>query len=53
MKRFNTTGTCFPNRHYMVDLPKRIEIIRDMVEQGEYFCINRVGNMGKQPRLKR
>jgi len=52
MKRFNTVGTCFPNRHYMVDISKRIEIIRNMVEQGEYFCINRGRQYGKTTTLE-
>ena len=34
MKRFNTTGTCFPEDHYMVDLTERIREIRKMVDQG-------------------
>jgi len=52
MKQFNTTGTCFPNRHYMVDISERIGIIRKMVEQGEYFCINRGRQYGKTTTLE-
>ena len=32
MKKFNITGTCFPNRHYMVDLTSRVAQIKAMVE---------------------
>ena len=31
MKRFNVTGTCFPDEHYMVDIGERLEIIAQMV----------------------
>ena len=51
MKRFNTTGTCFPEDHYMVDLTERIREIRRMVDQGDYFCINRGRQYGKTTTL--
>ncbi|MBR6060184.1 MAG: AAA family ATPase [Victivallales bacterium] len=51
MKRFNTTGTCFPEDHYMVDLTERIREIRKMVDQGDYFCINRGRQYGKTTTL--
>ena len=37
MKEFNTAGTCFPHKHYMVDITKRIDAISKMVENGDYF----------------
>ena len=43
MKRFNTAGTCRPNEHYMVDITERLEIIREMIAQGDYFCIKKSG----------
>ena len=52
MKRFNTTGTCRPNEHYMVDITERLEIIRKMVSQGDYFCINRGRQYGKTTTLE-
>ena len=52
MKRFNTTGTCRPNEHYMVDITDRLEIIRKMVDEGDYFCINRGRQYGKTTTLK-
>ena len=52
MKRFNTAGTCRPNEHYMVDITERLEIIRKMVANGEYFCINRGRQYGKTTTLK-
>lgn len=51
MKRFNTAGTCRPNEHYMVDITERIEIIRKMIAQGDYFCINRGRQYGKTTTL--
>lgn len=52
MKRFNITGTCFPEKHYMVDISERVEIIRGMIDQGDYFCINRGRQYGKTTTLK-
>ena len=52
MRRFNTAGTCRPNEHYMVDITERLEIIRKMVANGEYFCINRGRQYGKTTTLK-
>ena len=52
MKRFNTTGTCRPYEHYMVDITERLEIIRKMVSQGDYFCINRGRQYGKTTTLE-
>ena len=52
MKEFNTTGTCFPEDHYMVDISERIEVIREMVAKGRYFCINRGRQYGKTTTLQ-
>ncbi len=38
MKRFNTTGTCFADKHYMVNIDARIRQIKEMVDRGDYFC---------------
>ena len=51
MKRINTTGTCYPYKHYMVDLTERVREIRKMVDQGDYFCINRGRQYGKTTTL--
>lgn len=40
-KKFNVTGLCVPEKHYMVDLTERIRQIRKMVDEGDYFTINR------------
>ncbi|WP_242848167.1 hypothetical protein [Ruminococcus sp. HUN007] len=46
-KRFNITGACFPDEHYMVDISERLEKIRSMIIQGDYFIINRGRQYGK------
>lgn len=51
-KKFNTAGTCFPDRHYMVDVTERLERIRELIGDGEYFCINRGRQYGKTTTLE-
>lgn len=46
-KYFNTTGLCVPEEHYMVNMERRLERIKDMVGRGEYFAINRARQYGK------
>lgn len=46
-KRFNVTGLCFPEKHYMVNLDSRLALVREMVESGDYFVINRARQFGK------
>ncbi len=41
-KRFNITGSCKPQKHYMVNLADRIKRIKEeYVDEGSYFVINR------------
>ena len=47
MKKFNTTAVCIPSKHYMVDLSERVAQIKEMVDAGEYFTINRARQYGK------
>lgn len=51
MKRFNTTGTCIPERHYMVDITDKINKIIRLIEAEEYFTINRSRQFGKTTTL--
>ena len=51
MKVFNTTAVCDPSKHYMVDISERIEALKDMVDSGKYFCINRARQYGKTTTL--
>ena len=50
-KRFNVTGICFPDEHYMADVSEKLEQTRRMVEAGEYFIINRPRQYGKTTML--
>lgn len=46
-KKFNITGTCYPDLHYMMDNRSKLEAIQTMVEEGSYFVINRPRQYGK------
>ena len=48
---FNVTGACDPQLHYMVDIRKRLEEIRALVDAGAYFTINRARQYGKTTTL--
>ena len=50
-KYFNVTGKCYPEQHYMVDISERLKQIKAMVDQGDYFCINRGRQYGKTTTL--
>ena len=51
MRRFNITGTCYTEDHYMVDLSERLSQIEKLVEQGQYITINRGHQYGKTTTL--
>ncbi|WP_346885126.1 AAA family ATPase [Clostridium sp. UBA4395] len=51
MKKFNITGTCIPNRHYMVDTSNKIDKIMKLISAEEYFIINRPRQYGKTTTL--
>ncbi|MBO5798591.1 MAG: AAA-like domain-containing protein, partial [Paludibacteraceae bacterium] len=51
-KRFNTTGSCNPAQHYMVDTSKKLAQIEEYIEDGSYFTINRARQFGKTTTLK-
>lgn len=46
-KFFNTDGYCDSEYHYMVDLSRRLNDVRRMVDDGKYFAINRARQYGK------
>jgi hypothetical protein len=50
-KKFNVTGTCIPDRHYMVDTSEKIKKIMNFIENEEYFVINRPRQYGKTTTL--
>jgi len=51
LKKFNTTGVCIPDKHYMADTSSKIDKIAEMVEEGNYFTINRPRQYGKTTTL--
>ncbi len=51
-KRFNVTGVCIPELHYMVNTKNQIDqIIADYIRKGSYFTINRARQFGKTTTL--
>ena len=51
-KRFNITGSCNPERHYMVDTEKRFKAVEGLIDGGAYFTINRARQFGKTTMLQ-
>ena len=50
-KKFNITGDCKPSLHYMVDLTSRLAQIKALIDDGQYFVINRARQYGKTTTL--
>lgn len=50
-KIFNVTGPCIPKKHYMADTRKHVAQIRDMIDDGAYFTMNRARQYGKTTTL--
>ncbi len=46
-KKFHDTGLCVPNKHYMVDTTPQLKETIALIEEGEYFIINRPRQFGK------
>ena len=44
-KTFNVSADCKPELHYMVDISGKLSQIKVMVDEGQYFTINRQTNM--------
>ena len=51
MKKFNITGTCIPEKNYMVNIDDKLDKITHMIDEGEYFTINRARQYGKTTTL--
>ena len=51
-KRFNVTGVCRPQIHYMVNLDSRLAQMKQLVDEGEYFTINRARQYGKTTHIR-
>ena len=50
-KTFNSTGLCVAEEHYMVNIDKRLKEIKELVDDGKYFTINRARQYGKTTTL--
>ena len=50
-KKFNVTGVCFPEDHFMADVSQKVDATYKMVEEGDYFIINRPRQYGKTTML--
>jgi hypothetical protein len=50
-KKFNVTGVMIPDRHFMVDISRKIAQMIEMVEAEDYFVINRPRQYGKTTAL--
>lgn len=46
-KRFNVTGLCEADKHYMVDMSNRLEEIQQKIKEGAYLTVNRGRQYGK------
>ena len=52
MKRFNTTGPCFPDEHYLMPALDRLPGVRDLVSRGDYFVVHAPRQTGKTTALQ-
>ena len=52
MKKFNTTGPCFPDEHYMMPALDRLPGIRELVADGNYFVVHAPRQSGKTTALQ-
>src|SRR3989339_345473 len=51
MKKFNITGVCIKEKHYMIDISEKIAKIMELINDGQYFTINRARQFGKTTTL--
>ena len=49
---FNVAADCKQNLHYMVDISPRLAQLKEYVEEGKYFTINRARQYGKTTTLR-
>lgn len=50
-KIFNTAAVCIPGKHYMVNIDKRLEEIKALVDEEDYFTVNCARQYGKTTTL--
>ena len=52
MRKFNTTGPCFPDEHYMLPALDRLPGIHELVAGGNYFVVHAPRQTGKTTALQ-
>jgi hypothetical protein len=52
MRRFNTTGPCHPEQHYMIPPERRFMRSVELVERGAYFVVHAPRQTGKTTTMK-
>jgi AAA+ ATPase superfamily predicted ATPase len=50
-KKFNITGNCFADEHYMADVSRKLAQVLKMIDDEDYFIINRPRQYGKTTTL--
>ena len=50
-KKFNTSVTCDPKKHYMVDTTAKMKVFEKLIDEGSYFTITRARQFGKSTSL--
>ncbi len=50
-KEFNTSVTCDPELHYMVDTTKKMKVFERLIDKKKYFTITRARQFGKSTSL--
>jgi AAA+ ATPase superfamily predicted ATPase len=50
-KKFNIAGNCFAHEHYMADVSHKLAQVRKMIDDEDYFIINRPRQYGKTTTL--
>jgi hypothetical protein len=50
-KRFNITGKCYSDKHFMADVSDKMNQVLAMAEHGDYFIISRPRQYGKTTTL--
>jgi hypothetical protein len=47
LRRFNITGPCFPDEHYMLDAESRLTDVWELIDSKQYFVIHAARQSGK------
>lgn len=50
-RKFNVNGVCYPDEHYMVNIDSKLAEIKELVDEKQYFVINRARQYGKTTTL--